>query len=424
MDGSRTRPAAPTVVVLEGRLVTADWGSTALLAPFLAPFVGRMSGPLGGAPHAEVWFGAHHRHPSWVVVDGARVPCTDVADLEHPTFLMKLLAASAPLSIQVHPDVLTARSGFAAEEAAGIGRDDVGRRYADPSGKPELLRALGPMRVLCGLRPAQASRRLLSELAPSGADELLVGLARGDAALGDVLAALLRADAASSVRLLDAIRSGAEAVVARGEADGPDPVSRMARLVIDLTARFPGDPGVLVALLLEDLDLAPGEAVYVGPGTPHAYLSGLGVEVMSSSDNVLRGGMTTKHVDVAAFLDVLDSTAVGARRIGRLARQYEGSGWQRHVTPTDAFVLDEADVDGVLLVERSGFGPSVLLCADGEVTVRAGDGSAAELRPGGAVLLSGGLDPVEVRGRGLVLHAGAGRTVLADVAGRRQSAAA
>jgi mannose-6-phosphate isomerase class I len=107
-----------------------------------------------------------------------------------------------------------------------------------------------------------------------------------------------------------------------------------------------------------------------------------------------------------------------------LARQYEGSGWQRHVTPTDAFVLDEAEVDGVLLVERSGVGPSVLLCADGEVVVRAGDGSAAELRPGGAVLLTGGLDPVEVRGRGLVLHAGAGRTIRASVAGRRQSAAA
>ncbi len=420
MDGSRTHPAAPTVVVLEGRPVTADWGSTALLAPF----VGRTSAPVGGAPHAEVWFGAHDRHPSWVVVDGARVPCTEVAGLAQPTFLVKLLAASAPLSIQVHPDARTARAGFAAEETAGIAREDTGRRYADASGKPELLRALGPMRVLCGLRPATASRRLFSELVPSGADALLAGLARGDAALGDVITDLLRADKASSARLIDAVRSGAEAVVARGEPDGPDRLLRMAHLVLDLTARFPGDPGVLVALLLDDLDLAPGEAVYVGPGTPHAYLSGLGVEIMSSSDNVLRGGMTTKHVDVAAFLDVLDVTTLGARRVGTLARQYEGSGWQRHVTPTDAFVLDEAEVDGVLLVERSGVGPSVLLCADGEVVVRAGDGSAAELRPGGAVLLTGGLDPVEVRGRGLVLHAGAGRTIPAGAGVQRQSAAA
>jgi mannose-6-phosphate isomerase len=202
-------------------------------------------------------------------------------------------------------------------------------------------------------------------------------------------------------------------VVGGSGRNGSPQLLRLARLTLDLTSRFPGDPGVLVALLLDDLDLAPGEAVYVGPGTPHAYLSGLGVEVMASSDNVLRGGMTVKHVDVAAFLDVLDVTAVGARRIGTLSRQYEGSGWQRHLTPTDAFVLDEAEVDGVLLVERSGAGPSVLLCADGEVTVRAGDGSAAALGPGGAVLLTGGLDPVEVRGRGLVLHACAGSTLAA-----------
>jgi mannose-6-phosphate isomerase len=190
MDGSGTHHVSPTVIALEGRMVTAGWGSTELLAPFAQ----RLRRPRGAAPHAEVWYGAHHRNPSWVTVDGARVPCTEVEWLEHPTFLVKLLAASAPLSIQVHPDTPTARAGFAAEEAAGIALEDVGRRYADPSGKPELLRALGPMRVLCGLRPALASRRLLTELAPTGADTLLSALARGDAALGDVIAQLLRGD--------------------------------------------------------------------------------------------------------------------------------------------------------------------------------------------------------------------------------------
>lgn len=406
MDGSRTaHPSAgafPTVVALEGRTVTAAWGSSELLAPFVA---GRAAAG-GGAQPAEVWFGAHHRHPSWVVLPEGHLPFVDVDGLEQPTFLVKLLAASAPLSIQVHPDTPTARAGFAAEEAAGIAPDAPERRFADPSGKPELLRALGPMRVLCGLRSALASRTLLTALIPSGADSLLSTLARGDAALGDVIAELLEGDASTTEQLLEATCSGAAAVIAESTGIHAPELVRLAQLALDLEARYPGDPGVLVALLLEDLDLAPGEAVFVAPGTPHAYLSGLGVEVMASSDNVLRGGMTVKHVDVTAFLAVLDATAIGARRVGTLPRQFSGSGWQRHLISSDAFVLDEAELDGVLLVERTGAGPSILLCAEGSILVRAGDGSAAELGPGGAVLLTGGLDPVEVRGQGLVLHAG------------------
>jgi len=416
MDGSRTSPGFPTVVALEGRTVSAHWGSTELLAPF----VGRAVMSADGTQPAEIWFGAHHRNPSWVVLGEGRIPFTEVEGLERPTFLVKLLAASEPLSIQVHPDTRTAQEGFAAEEAAGVAHDAVERRFADASGKPELLRALTPMRVLCGLRSALGSRTLLTALAPSGADRLLSALARGDAALGDVIAELLESEPAVTQQLLEAVRAGAASLLARGE-DGPPELLRLAHLTLDLHARFPGDPGVLVALLLQELELLPGEAIYVAPGTPHAYLSGLGVEVMASSDNVLRGGMTVKHVDVAAFLQVLDPTAIGARRIGTLSRQYEGSGWQRHLTPTDAFVLDEAQVDGVLLVERTGAGPSVVLCADGAVTVRAGDGSVAELGPGGAALLTGGLDPVEVRGRGLVLHACAGRTVVASGPARGQS---
>lgn len=416
MDGSRTAhplsSAFPTVVALEGCTVTADWGSNALLAPFAA----RLGAPDGGAPRAEVWFGSHDRNPSWVTLPAGRLPFNDVEGLERPTFLVKLLAAAAPLSIQVHPDLPTAQRGFAAEETAGVALDAAGRRFADPYAKPELLRALGPMRVLCGLRSALASRTLLTELAPSGADSLLSALARGDAGLGEAVAGLLGGDRATTDQLLEAVRAGAEAVVLRGGTDGgaagAPALRRLAELTLDLCARFPGDAGVLVALLLEDLDLAPGEAIYVAPGTPHAYLSGLGVEVMAASDNVLRGGMTSKHVDVAAFLEVLDATAIGARRIGTLSRQYEGSGWQRHVTPMDAFMLDEAEVDGVLLVERTGSGPSIVVCADGAVTVRAGDGSGVELGPGGAALLIRGLDPVEVRGRGLVVHACAGRTLV------------
>jgi len=416
---SSARPVVPTVIPLEGVTVGADWGSTTLLAEF----VGREP---SGRPEAEMWFGAHGRHPSVVEWRGERLPLTDVAQtlgIEPPRFLVKLLAASAPLSIQVHPDGATARDGHAAEVAAGVPVDAPERRFIDPSAKPELLRAITPMRALCGFRPAKRSRELLAVLVPTGADALVASLAGGDAALGELVGRLLRADRRTGDQLLDAVVAGAHALVGSAHpsdaTDQPQGQSatrealRLAELALDLTSRFPGDPGVLVALLLEDIDLLPGEAIFVGPGTPHAYLSGLGFEVMASSDNVLRGGMTSKHVDVDAFMRVLDASAVGAMRVGTLAPRIDGTGWRRFLTPTDAFLVDEADVDGALRTERTGDGPAVVLCISGEVTVRAGDGSAAQLRPGGAALLTSGLDPVEVRGRGQVVHVRSARRVAA-----------
>jgi mannose-6-phosphate isomerase len=396
----------PTVLALGGRTVTADWGSTTLLAELLGM---RPS----GAPEAEVWFGAHERHPSPVEWQGAACSVLDVDAIEPPTFLVKLIAIAAPLSVQVHPDDATAAAGFALEEQAGVPRESRERRFVDASGKPELVRAITPMRILCGLRPALVSRELLSGLAPSGFDEPLALLAHGDTRLGDVVALLLRAGDRQVRTWLDALAAGSAAVIRTAE-EHPDVAThrrvRLARLFADLHGRHPQDRGVLVALLLDDRDLAPGEAVYVAPGVPHAYLSGLGLEVMASSDNVLRGGMTTKQVDVDAFLSVLDASVGGGIRVGALAhRVADEVGWRRFLTPSDAFVLDEAKVQGVLRVERTGAGPAIMLCLAGAVTVRAGDGSGADLAPGHAVLLRRGLDPVEVRGDGTVVHVRAGR---------------
>jgi len=406
MSTSVVDDTVPTVLALGGRTVAADWGSTVLLAELF----GRIP---SGSPEAEVWYGAHERHPSSIEWQGVACSVRDVESIEAPSFLVKLIAVAAPLSVQVHPDGATAAAGFAAEEARAVPRESRERRFADASGKPELLRAVTPMRVLCGLRPALVSRELLSSLAPSGFDEPLALLAHGDASLGEVVALLLRADDTKVAAWFDALTNGATMVL-RAAADQPgadtDGLVRLTRLFVDLRGRHPRDRGVLVALLLEDRDLSPGEAVYVAPGVPHAYLSGLGVEVMASSDNVLRGGMTSKQVDVEAFLAVLDASAGGGTRVGALASQVgEEGGWQRFLTPSDAFVLDQAEVSGVIRVERTGAGPAVLLCLGGAVTVRAGDGSGADLAPGDAVLLRRGLDPVEVRGEGTVVHARAGR---------------
>lgn len=407
MSASRPalRAAVPTVRRLEAASVSAAWGDPALLAGFTdrpAP---------AGPDEAELWYGTHPRHASRVDVGGHSCPGSELPEVEQPRLLVKLLAAGAPLSIQVHPDDPAALRGFAAEDALGVPTDARERRYVDASGKPELIRAVAPMRVLCGLRPAHESRALLSRLVPEGGDVLLETLARGDAGLVDAVATLLRADAATVERLLAAVAAGAHGIVTRAADSGPDdPVveprlERAARLALDLQERYPGDAGVLIALLMDDVDLAPGDALWVAPGTPHAYLSGLGVEVMACSDNVVRAGLTVKPVDTDEFLALLDPSAVGARHVGTLPRSVDGPGWRRTILPEAVFVVDEADLDGVLAVERSGPGASILLCLTGEVAVRGRDGSAATIGPGGAVLLAPGHGAADVEGLGHVVHA-------------------
>lgn len=402
---SASRAVTPTVRRIDAASVAAAWGAPKLLRPFTD-----RPAAVDGV-EAELWYGAHPRHPSTVHAGGRNVAADALPDGERPDFLVKLLAAGAPLSIQVHPDGATAQRGFAAEEAAGVPHTSPSRSYVDASGKPEIIRALTPMRVLCGLRPAHASRALLSRLAPDGADLLLEALAHGDGGLADAVALLLRADAVTVALLLAAVADGARDVVARSDAATSeealvDPaLERVARLAIDLQSRHPGDVGAVVALLLEDIDLAPGEALWVAPGTPHAYLSGLGLELMESSDNTLRAGLTVKHVDVDEFLAVLDPSAVGARFAGTLPRTADGVGWRRRILPSAVFLIDEADLNGALAVERDGSGPSVLLCTSGRVTVRGGDTSRVDLGPGGAALLASSADTVTLDGRGSVVRA-------------------
>lgn len=426
-------PAAPThdvpaaegsgaaVRALEGRSVAADWGAPELLAPFTArPAVG-----LDGRPEAEVWFGAHPRNPSRLREGRRRPPASELPEDRRPSVLVKLLAAGGPLSIQVHPDDETAARGHAAEERAGVPVDAPGRRFPDPSGKPELIRALGPMRALCGLRPAARSRTLLTTLAPDGAAPLLESLAHGDDGLGATVELVLRAGRREVDGMIEAVADGARRVLDLPEDRLPDDVVRLASLTLDLLAHFPRDRGVLVALLLEDVDLAPGDALFVAPGTPHAYLSGLGVEVMAESDNTLRGGMTSKAVDVDGFLAVLDPRAVGAPRVGSLPRRAHGRGWRRHILPSDAFLVDELVLDGREPVERDASAPGVLLCVAGDVVVSAADGSAVKLGPGAGALLAPGVVPVEVSGAGqLVLARGRRRRPSAGASPTRQAGAA
>lgn len=276
------------------------WGSSRLLSEYL----GRVP---SGAPEAELWMGGHPGCPSRVT-GGAHAGLDLPAAIEamggrQPAMLLKVLAAAEPLSLQAHPDAARARAGFEREEAEGIPRDAPHRSYRDPFPKPELIVAVTPFEALSGFRPQAQAERVFDALA--AVDARIAPVAQRLRA-GDALAWLLSGAPEVAAAVAAATRSRAEIA-----AELPAEADTIARL----SATHPGDPGILVALLLNRLSLAPGEALYLPAGNLHAYLEGLGIELMGPSDNVLRCGLTAKHVDVAELLAVVDVEPLAEPRL-------------------------------------------------------------------------------------------------------------
>lgn len=267
------------------------WGSTRAIADLLG------TEPTGG-PQAELWLGAHPLGSSRLADDPQTelLAWLDRTGAAHPPFLLKVLAAAAPLSLQAHPDPEQARAGFERENALGVALTDPARNYKDPFAKPEMIVALSErFRALCGFRPTAESRADLELLRGHGAGSVDGLLARmpDDASLPGVVGWLLSGDPAVRV-LVEEISAASQGVLPTTAA---------------IAVAFPGDPGIAVALLLNEVVLSAGEALFLPAGNIHAYLEGLGIELMGPSDNVLRGGLTPKHVDAAELQRVLDFRA-------------------------------------------------------------------------------------------------------------------
>ncbi|WP_171163102.1 mannose-6-phosphate isomerase, class I [Streptomyces sp. I05A-00742] len=375
------------------------WGSTTAIP-------GLLGTPVTGEPQAELWMGAHPGAPSRVDRGDGPRPLTEViaADPEGELgattvrafgprlpFLVKLLAAASPLSLQVHPDGAAAEAGFAAEEALGIPLDAPHRNYKDPHHKPELLCALTVFDGLCGFRDPVRTADLFAAL---GVDELkpYVDLlhAHPEAdALREVLTAVLTAEPGAMAATVSRAAAACDRLAAQ---DGPyrDDCAAYAFLA----RHYPGDPGVIAAMLLNHVRLQPGEALYLGAGVPHAYLDGLGVEVMGSSDNVLRCGLTPKHVDVPELLRVVRFEPTVPAVLRPEAGPDEA---EVYATPADDFRLSRyvraVGTPPRLLDARA---PQILLCTAGTAHLRGDDGEL-ELSRGESAFVRAG-EPVELRG--------------------------
>ncbi|WP_435283141.1 mannose-6-phosphate isomerase, class I [Streptomyces koelreuteriae] len=351
-----------------------------------------------GEPQAEMWMGAHPGAPSRTgrgtlveVVDAApeKELGPDAVAKFGPRlpFLLKILAAGAPLSLQVHPDLAQAKEGYADEERRGIPVDAPHRNYKDANHKPELICALTEFDGLCGFRDPLEAAGLLDDL---GVDSLkpyvdLLHAHPEDAALREVLTAILTADPDEMSRTVEEAAAACDRL---GGAYAP---------YADIAHHYPGDPGVIAAMLLNHVRLQPGEALYLGAGVPHAYLQGLGVEIMANSDNVLRCGLTPKHVDVPELLRIVHFRA-GDPGVLRPAASPDGE--EVYETPIDEFrlsryVLPEAGATHDLTRPT----PQILLCTAG--SLRAGE---HDLTPGRSVFVAAG-EKAEVSGTGTLFRA-------------------
>ncbi|MET7480732.1 mannose-6-phosphate isomerase, class I [Streptomyces sp. NPDC005648] len=367
------------------------WGSTTAIPGLLgvAP---------NGEPQAEMWMGAHPGAPSRTG-RGTLVEVID-ADPERELgpaavakfgprlpFLLKILAAGAPLSLQVHPDLAQAKEGYDDEERRGIPVDAPHRNYKDANHKPELICALTEFDGLCGFRDPLHAAGLLDGL---GVDSLkpyvdLLHAHPEEAALREVLTAILSAD---PEEMRHTVTEAASACARLGGAYAP---------YADIAHHYPGDPGVIAAMLLNHVRLQPGEALFLGAGIPHAYLNGLGVEIMANSDNVLRCGLTPKHVDVPELLRVVRFEASDP---GVLRPEASPDGEEVYDTPIDEFRLSRYVLpEGTRAHDLTLPTPQILLCTAG--SVRAGD---HELSPGRSVFVPAG-EKAEVSGAGTVFRA-------------------
>ena len=370
--------------LLDGVVRPYAWGSRTAIAALRG-----MPTP-SAHPEAELWFGAHPAAPAIVRDDARENTLLEVIDADPRAelgtlcaerydgrlpFLMKILAAEEPLSLQAHPSLQQAKEGFARENERGIDVGASDRNYRDENHKPELVVALSEFHALAGFRDVRETVDLLRVLQVPELDSHL-GMIAGQPdsqGLRALFTTWITLPESALSTLIPAVLVGAIRYLESGQ----DRFAAEARTVLEIGENYPLDPGVLAVLLLNRVTLAPGEGLYLPAGNLHAYLWGTAVEVMANSDNVLRGGLTPKHVDVPELLRVLDFTPVAPGDIAPSIHTLNSE--LIYQTPAAEFRLSKVELDGTGLRRPSSIlfdvpGPQILLCTTGSIELRGPSG--------------------------------------------------
>lgn len=358
---------------LVGALRSYAWGSRTALAELC----GR---PVPSAhPEAELWFGAHPADPAHIRSDGDEpISLLDLvsADPAHHLgaaapvfddklpFLLKILAAEEPLSLQAHPSGEQAYTGFARENRAGVAPGSPLRNYPDQNHKPELVVALSRFEALAGFRDPHRTVELFRALevpALGSYTELLAAQPDSDG-LRTLFTTWITLPQNVLATLLPQVLDGCVQYLSRRKRT----FAAEARTTLELAEAYPGDAGVLAALLLNRLTLQPGQGLFLAAGNLHAYLHGVAVEIMANSDNVLRGGLTPKHVDVPELLRILDFEPID---LPLVLPEPAGDGAVHYRTPAPEFALRRFDLTegSAAQVPLTDAGPGIVLCSQGSV---------------------------------------------------------
>jgi mannose-6-phosphate isomerase len=394
------------IALLKNTVQEYAWGSRTAIAELLG-----QSGP-AEQPQAELWMGAHPKAPSLVLCDGRWRPLLEMLE-ENPEevlgkgvaehfsarlpFLFKVLAAAKPLSIQAHPNRVQARQGFARENGAGIPLDAPHRNYKDDNHKPEIICALTPFWALNGFRKTTDIISLLQELQVRSLEEE-IGILQGQPnreGLRKFFHQVITLEKQRQIQVLGEALASAEA-----SADHA-PVSEW---MIELNQQYPGDIGVLFVALLNLIRLEPGEAMYLPAGELHAYLEGVGVELMANSDNVLRGGLTPKHMDVPELLDLLNFTQ---GEIDVLRPQRVASGEAVYQTPAEEFVLSVISIEEASpFRSKTNRSVEIMICTEGQAEIKdLSDETSTRLTRGTSIIIPAAVDRYQIAGNATLFKA-------------------
>ncbi|MCF2706970.1 mannose-6-phosphate isomerase, class I [Arcanobacterium haemolyticum] len=408
---------------IQGRVRDYAWGSPSVIPAHFGY-------PPANCPVAEVWMGAHPDDPAHVDcapldplfdlsqlypgTHGERPDITTLADYikEDPQgtlgeavldrhgpelpYLLKIIAPNEPLSLQVHPSIAQACEGFAREDAAGIPRDSAERNYKDRNHKPEMTYAITQFEALAGFRSPRRILEIMRGLDARLAHDLY-GIVRREG-VAQAFASLLREETRPAP---DDVAEVVRACASRSPESSPS--RRADANVVRLSEKYPGDPGVVASLLLNPVTLRPGEAIFIPAGMVHAYLSGLAVEIMASSDNVLRAGLTPKHMDVPELLRIVQGHAAPPMRI---APERVSKNTSTFYVPVDDFELSVVQLHDANTWEKAAVhsGPRTVLCLDGAAQLDAG-GERLLLNAGQAAFVPDSDGRLNVRGFGRLVVA-------------------
>lgn len=389
---------APYSLRVRGRVQHYAWGGTDAIPELLGQPNPKHK------PFAELWLGAHPALPAYATIGGGEIALNRLTGAAGPVllgekafeqfdgvfpFLMKILSAATPLSIQTHPNTHQAESGFARENHAGLDLDDPQRNYTDDKHKPELISALEDFYALRGFRPLDELNRTVHAM-PELSDLVPDGILNHDGMVELYVDLMQLPQIEVNRRLISLMQRLRTANVDR-EFGKADPEYWAIRADDEFSRDDHKDRGLFSVFLLNLVHLRPGQGIYLPAGEPHSYLEGTGVEIMANSNNVLRGGLTPKRVDVEEFLSVLTFECRNPT-ILELKRDRESSRRARYVTPVSEFELSRIQLNsGERQITDGAHGVELGIVLDGNVNIDSRGGSNMDLNRGQSFLVPYGI---------------------------------